>query len=202
MNPSGATAKPMMYLKEKIILLIKKYTTPNAARISAICSIISVSIALLFYFNSEANVDGYISKYNYRGVMLYSGKLINNTNVHADRLTFKGDFQKGEIIDFKINTMDSIEYQSKYDSHDRFVEFILRRLSKKNKCLFDIIIEPKGENGETFQVSWGKNGYLLITPQYVNDEEKRAIERGIDLSLKTRQNWLKSNTKNISKHRN
>ncbi len=190
-----------MYFREIIIPLIKKHTTPNAARVSAICGIISVIMALWFYFTSEANVDGYISKYNYRGVMLYSGKLINNSNVHADRLSFKGDLQKGEIIDFKINTMDNIEYQSKHDSQNKSVEFILRRLSKKNKCLFDIIIAPEGENEEKFQVSWGKNGYLSIIPQYVNDEEKRAIESGIDLSLKTRQNWIKSNTKNISKHR-
>ena len=160
------------------------------------CAVITVIFTVANPFLSEAIIEGSLTKYSYKNIISYGGKLLNTTYTHADKFIVKGQFDHAEVIDLKIQTMDTIE-NSTYGTPKEIVEFSLKRLSRKGKCFFDILIQPKGEVRERIQISWGKTGYLELLPNKVDEDTARSIERGIDLSLKERQKWLRDNLKNI-----
>jgi len=186
-----------MDLRSAVTAYVRKVWKPSVA-----IGIISILLTLSFKVYdiiafSEANVIGHISKYKNGDIISYSGTIENTSNVHADKLALKGDFSNAEVVDFKINTMAYIEYKNTNPS--KSVEFGLKHLPKKSKCLFDILIIPIGETSEKFYVTWGKEGLLNIMPIDADESTIRNIERGMDLSSKARSKWLKSNTKNISR---
>lgn len=184
----------MDFINNAVRIVIKN--APSATRISASCALIILSLALYNTFFSEANVEGSVTKYSYQNIISYGGKLENTTSRHADKFTMKSQFDHAKVIDFRIQTMDTIENRT-YGTPKEIAEFSLKRLSKKSKCFFDIVIEPKGEVMERIQISWGKTGHLQLIPYTVDDDTARSIKRGIDLSRKEREKWLRHNSKNI-----
>jgi len=197
-------SRKFMTIKDKALFIIARCVRKNYIK-SIIGGILMLAASIGYdvykSYTAEAKIEGSISKYKHQGVLLYGGKLINVSKVHADKLTLKGSFMRGKIIDLKIQTTDVVEYQ-KYGNPVGSVEFALKRLSKKNKCFFDIIVDPKGGDiEETIHSSWGKEGSLVLSPQQADEDTVMAIQRGIDLSLKARQKWLRSNTRNIGKQK-
>ncbi len=193
-----------MSLKNKILELAHKIT-PTAASISVVLAFIGVvasigtfSLKAADFFFNEATILGEISKYKHPYIIYYSGKLENVSDIHADKMNFKGVFRNGRVIDCKIQTMDKVENRD-FGPKER-AEFSLSRLSRKKKCLFDILVEPEGDVDETVDISWGKKGSLSIKPKYATEDAQRSFDMGVDLSSIERQRWLQNNVKNIKQH--
>ena len=129
-----------MDLIKKVVVFLVKWA-PLGMPITVSCALISIILTVYIVFCSEATVAGSLTKYNYNNIILYGGKLINTTNTHADKFTMKGQFDHAEVIDLKIQTMDTIE-NSTYGTPKEIAEFSLNRLSRKSKCSFDIVIQP------------------------------------------------------------
>lgn len=190
-------------IKNSAVYKVAAICAPFATIIT--CLVAFTVFSLNFYY-SEAKVTGDISKYKYKNVVSYSGKLENESNFHADNLIVKGEIDPGKVVDFKVEAKDKID-SIEYNKPQKPITFSLNRLPKKNKCYFNIIVEPTEEPmrgaKEIFYVSWGKKGFESIVPKYVDEEDtERSIKRGIDLlSFNERDKWLKNNTKNISKRK-
>jgi len=151
-------------------------------------------------FLAEPTIKYKLAKYNGDGIVSYSGELINESATHAKELALKGKFDS-KIIDFVISASDSIE-KKKINNPDGSVELILKRLSGKNKCQFDIVVFPQTEIVDPIKASWGEKGGLTLIPQKSDDNMARGIELGgklSDLSRRARQKRFESNTKNIRK---
>ena len=160
-----------------------------------------VTILTLYLQNVEASVDATIIKYEDKGIILYGGRLKNTSNIHADKLTFVGNFSESLIRKLDIDTTDHIEYKN-IDHSKSSVQFCLRRLSRSNGCNFNIIVKPRASNSvkEKIQISWGKKGREDVIPQSADEETIGHIKRGMlmnDLSHPARRDWVNSNTRNV-----
>jgi len=151
-------------------------------------------------YSSEASVQGVMMKFKHPQILYYSGILENTSSIHAKDLHFKGLFQKGKVIDCKVQTIDRIESLS--FGPNELAEFTLSHLSKRKKCYVDILVEAKEDVNEIINVSWGtKGGPISIKSMYANEEAQRTFDKGVDLSSAERQRWLRNNVKNIKKHK-
>jgi hypothetical protein len=149
-------------------------------------------------FFTEPNITYNFAKYKIAGVVSYSGELINESSRHAKELTFKGKFNS-KIIDLVITTSNVVE-KNMINTPDGSVEFVLKRLSGKNKCQFDIIVDQQSEIIEQVQVSWSEKGKLSLIPQECDEKVLKGIklrEKVDDFYRKARRRWLENNAKNI-----
>ena len=185
----------MDWVKRSAGFLVK--WAPLGTTIIVICAVAGLILSIYNIFFSEPNIEGSITKYRYKNIVSYGGKLSNTTYIHANNFTVKGQFDNAEVIDLKIQTLDTIE-KSTYGNPKEIAEFVLKRLSRKSKCFFDIVVKPTGEVTEKIQVAWGdKRGRIDLQPNMVDEDTAMSIKRGIDLSLKEREKWLRHNSKNI-----
>jgi hypothetical protein len=120
--------------------------------------------------------------------------LLNLSTVHAENLTLKGMFYRGEVINLDVDTDDMVE-SKKLNTPRGCAEFSLKRLSTNGKCLFDILVYEKSEVEERVNVSWGKRGKLTLRSKQADERIRRAIKIGMDLPA--RQKWLENNSKAI-----
>lgn len=194
---------PKEYPQSSIKYRLRKIFS-SAAKIigilATITGIIGGCIKIDEYFLAEPDIKGSFARYKVAGVVSYSGELINESSRHAKELTLKGKFNS-KIIDIVITTNDILE-KNLINNPAGSVEFVLKRLSGKNKCQFDIIVAQESEIIEHVQVSWGEKGRLELNPQKSDENIKRGIElreKLSDLSFKARQKWLENNAKNIRK---
>jgi len=174
--------------------------TKIIAVFASVSSIICLLILVYNTFLVEPTIKGNFARYKVAGVVSYSGELQNLSSYHARELTVKGRLNS-RIIDLAVTTSDSIEKRI-INNPIGCVEFLLKRLSARNKCQFDVIVDQNGEIIETFQLSWGKKGGLILIPQRSDDNIRRGIELGeklSDLSGRARQKWFENNSKNIRK---
>lgn len=191
-------------IKEKILPHLKRTWFKFIAIFSVTpASLFTFITLIIFIYNSffaEASVDGKIIKYIPKKfkIISYGGTLINTSRIHANNLTLKGIFNEGNIIKFELDAIDECTNKH-FNNHNRSMEFTLRRLSKKTKCNFTVLVEPIGEVTETIHASWGKNGSLSLKPEIADEETARNIEVGIDLSLRARQRRLDSNSRVITR---
>lgn len=185
----------MVFINKIVRFLVE--TAPPAAKISAFFAFIFLSFFFYDRYFNVAIVEGSVTKYNYKNIISYGGKLVNTSSKHANEFTMKSQFDNAAVIDLKIHTMDTIE-KSTYGTPKETAEFSLKRLSKQSKCFFDIVIRPKGEVNEKIHISWGNDGLLKPLPIKVDEDTARSIERGMYLlSLNQREKWVRDNSKNI-----
>jgi hypothetical protein len=185
--------------KDRLRKIVFWFTTFIVA-FASISGIISLLILSYNTFFIEPTIRGYYATYKAARVASYSGELLNESSFHAGELTFKGRLN-AKVIDLAITTSDSIE-KKVINNPIGSVEFSLKRLSARNTCQFDVIVDQKCEIIETFQISWGKKGYIVLALQKSDSNIRRGVELGeklSDLSRKARQRWFENNTKNIRK---
>lgn len=190
-------------IKGNKYIFIKKtlsYFAKFIALIAAIMGIIGGGFKVYDYFFTDPNIGYCFAKYKVAKAYVYSGELINDSSTHANNLTLKGKFSS-KVIDIDVITGDILE-KKEINNPNGTAEFSLNRLSKKSRCIFDIIVIQESEISEQVQVSWGEKGKLMLNPQASDEKIKKGIQlgeklSGLDLSRKTRHKWLEDNSKNI-----
>jgi hypothetical protein len=186
------------YKLRKVFFCIAKFL----GGIAVIMAIATGSITIYNNFFTMPDIGYKFAKYKVGNVLVYAGELINKSSYHAKELTVKGKFNS-KIISLDVITSDTVE-KKEINKPTGSIEFSLKRLSGKNNCKFDIILNQESEIERQVHLSWGEKGKLVLNPHESDENIKRGIElrekiSELDLSLKARQKWLENNAKNIRK---
>jgi len=172
--------------------------------ITIISSIVAIPSLVLAYLawkhptvTEPKKVEYKLQRYNFPKVAVYYGEVCNADEVHAKDLAIKGEFSS------KVLSLD-IESPDPYTKHlsGTTMDFQLMRLSKGNRCKFEIFVDKSCEIRNDLTATWGESGKLTMKLQPSNSDIEQGIALGKkvsekDISRKARAKWVENNSKNI-----
>lgn len=166
-----------------------------------------IGIQVYDRYRSVATITADMTKFAGEKNTLYIVNIKNDSQAHAEDLTFKAEFINGFVRD--MNVLPSADLIDKLDVNygrpAQCANFSLKRLSKKSLCNVDITVSGKSDVTEKINISWKNGGSLLVTPVPADDASMRQFNSILRFhkitgpSYLARKKWFESNNKGINK---
>ncbi|MGA2331725.1 MAG: hypothetical protein ABSG75_08190 [Syntrophales bacterium] len=166
-----------------------------------------IAIQLYDRYHLSATLTANMTKFAGEKDTLYIAYIRNESEAHAEDVTFKADFINGFVREMNVlPTTDLIDKKNvNYGRPAQSANFSLKRLSKRSLCNVDITVRGKSEVKEDINISWKNGGSLHITPVPADEASMSQFKSILrfheitDSSYLARKRWFESNNKGINK---